>query len=393
MALVPGADHQVAPGEVQLRTVTDVVALSGGAANLIGGARIIIDPNDPLVVAASSPEQLRRAFLKAPGLPPRAHYVEREGVLWPADFHSWNLVTAYWAIERAQTYFEVSGGPSLEQLGPADYFYFPEFVLKDVSAEPLVNNALFFSPVRGTLLLPFDEDLQKVPLALNAGVLAHEYAHRIFNHRVHDGALFPEIVGRLSGPGSTSAAAKILYALEEGLADYHAVSVSCAEPTGCAPDFLQASFEESFSAPRDISRRDLCVSASLLNALSSQTVAEFRANSLDYRLGSIIASVLFQAAESTGLREDLNRAILAAYSDASGEAPGFRQLLLEHSSSDQNLTLGMFLNSIIRHAEAPALQTALCTEAMDHLRIGREQLPACVGAPGASECPPLTEGG
>lgn len=393
MALALDEDRVYRPRQVSLLTLEDPLSLSGTLATPRGGARILEDPNDPLLRSATTPEHYRLALVKNEGLVPRANYITRDGVLWPADFHTWNLVTGYWSLERAQAYFEANGGPAASELGdPVDLFYFPEFTLRSIRSEPLTNNALFFSPIKAMLLLPFDQDLQEAPLAINSGVIAHEWSHRVFNAAVHGGAAFPDVVVRWGAAGAN--ALKLVFALEEGLADFHAVSITCGEPSGCDPDFLETSFDERFTGPRDISRSDHCMSASLRNAIATQALGDFRAQGLDYALGTIIASSLYQAGERAGLREELQAAVLAAYSDTAGASLGLRQLLAQNLDTPENVTLGAVLNTIVSHVSSPALATAVCNEFIDHLKIGREELRACPpSATGGLQCPSIEEGG
>lgn len=391
MALILEADAVYRPQEVELHTLRDPVALEGSVAKTIGGARIVEDPNDPLLVNARTPEDVRRALHKGAGLPPRVNYIEKDGVLWPADFHSWNLVTGYYGLERAQRYFEANGGPSTDQLGAIDFFYFPEFVLG--GGKPLRNNALFFSPVGGMLLLPFDENLQEAPLAVNAGVLAHEWSHHIFNHKVHDGALLPEAIRRWAG--ADHPAAKVLFSVEEGLADFHAVMASCSEGGGCDPTFLENSFADTFSGPRDISRTDHCMSAGLRDSFVTQSLGEFRAQGFDYATGTIIASALFQAGEASGLQDELQQAVVASYASAGNGSPGLRELISQNLGSPDNIRLGVLLNAIVARASSPPLKDALCSEFLDHLKLPRSDLAACPpSSVGGAQCPTLAgEGG
>lgn len=142
----PGGTYQ--PTQVALTTVRDIVSLDGAAAHLVSGARIVVDPGDPLLQlnnGALSDDQIADIFVKNEGSAPRASYVEKDGVLWPSDFHTWNLVTSYFNLEQAFLYFQDQGVPS-QTLEGLRVFYFPSFKLTALGQNELQDNALFFSP-------------------------------------------------------------------------------------------------------------------------------------------------------------------------------------------------------------------------------------------------------
>ncbi|HEY0094700.1 MAG TPA: hypothetical protein VGB96_10260, partial [Archangium sp.] len=96
-ALVLSSDGRYEPQEVELKTVTDIVSLEGEVVRLLGGASVRLDSNDPELQAATTEEALERALIKDEGRSVTASYItDDKGVLWPADFHTWNLVTTYY---------------------------------------------------------------------------------------------------------------------------------------------------------------------------------------------------------------------------------------------------------------------------------------------------------
>jgi len=375
MALVRGADGKYVPREVELSTLADPVGMQGGVVRMMGGARVVLDANDPQLTAATTPAQLQAALLKDAGRPVHASYIEQNGVLWPADFHTWNLVTAYHAFEQAAAYFRDTGAVPEDALDPVTVYYFPTFVMAELSREPLVDNALFFSPIQGFLLLPF-EQLQEAPLSINAGVLAHEYAHRIFNKRVYGGQALPAPLSLWLTGGATPGL-NALKALDEGLADFHAVGASCRTAYGCDTRFLDTSFEDAVSNGRDL-EGELCMDELLANALNTQGVGTFTGYGLEYRVGSLVASALWQAGRGLGQLDVLQQAVLDAYDDPSPERPGLAQLLTLNLSTPHLFNLAVGLNAIVAHLEGNLdLQKAVCAELFDHVALTPGELPAC----------------
>src|SRR5579862_9795256 len=206
MAIIKGSDGTYAPTQVNVVTLRDVVAMKGDVADIIGNATITVDQNDPALMntAGDTNQQLEDIFLKNKGQAPTGSYIQKGDVFWPAEFHTWNMVTTYYDYEQAFDFFENLGVPSgISQdssgnitcaaggLCGATIYYWPTFTVVQASTQPQKDNVLFYAPVQAFLLLPFDQQLTQVPLQMNQGVLTHEYAHRIFNGYVYQGELFP----------------------------------------------------------------------------------------------------------------------------------------------------------------------------------------------------------
>ncbi|MFL5350182.1 MAG: hypothetical protein ACJ8AT_35860 [Hyalangium sp.] len=394
-ALVLSGNGSFVTQEVTLTTLDDPFRMEGSVAKIIGGARIVSDSQDPELLAATTEEQVANAMIKSAGRPVTASYIEKDGVLWPADFHTWNIVTAYYNFEQAYTYFNTVGNiPSTDFGGPATVYYFPEFVLKDTSPEPLQDNALFFAPTQSFMVVPFNE-LQKAPLAINSGIMSHEYSHRVFNKKVYDGSRlpFPIVVW---GSGSASPGANLIKALDEGLADLHGYGVTCHTATGCDPRFLRTSFDDKLSNDRDLSKTDRCMDIFLRDQLNNAPLAQFSGQGLEYKLGSILASALYQAGEGTGQRDVLLRAIVASYSDETANNPGLKQLITLSQNDQTNFNLVSVSSVIINHITDKPLKTAVCNEIIDHLQVPAAQLvgpglPCPAAAQGGTTCPRLPE--
>ncbi len=388
MALVRsgGSGGTYQPTQVALRTVTDTVALEGAVARLIGGARIDVDPRDPLLQLNGgnlTDEQLLQVFLKEPGRSPRAHFVSKDGVLWPADFHTWNLVTTYYNFEQAFDHFQAVGVPG-GTLGQVPVYYFPDFRLREVSARPQQDNALYFSPVKAFVVLPFEE-LQATPLSINGGIVAHEYAHLIWSREVMGDAALPQVFGRWTTTASVNV--NILKSLDEGLADFHAYAASCRTAFGCDPRFMSSSFNEAQADARDISRQDLCLTDGLRNTLVTLGVNEFTGRSFHYAVGSALASSLYHAGSGPEDWEQLSGNIVSAYRDT--DVRGLAELINENLESPQNFSLEAALDVLLAHIPSPELRTKVCSQFLGRLRVAREHMPHCPGTAAAAQtgCP------
>ncbi|XXF80583.1 hypothetical protein P2318_12785 [Myxococcaceae bacterium GXIMD 01537] len=370
-ALVLTSTGEYVPQEVQLNTVTDIVSLEGSVARFVGGAAITVDSEDPALQNVTTDEQLTNALLKNKGRAVTANYIEKDGVLWPADFHTWNLVTAYHALERANDYFRTVGGlVDADFGGSTTVYYFPDFILKDSSKDPLRDNALYFPPVNAFMVLPFEE-IQTAPLSINAAVLAHEYAHRVFNQKVYGGESLPTPIALWGGSGPTPGA-NILKSLDEGLADYHAYGTSCVGPSGCNTRVLSTSFTDAQAADRDIATprclrnqlRDLMYGGNLSTQFSGY----------EYTVGTVLANALYKAGLVNNQHRVIQRAVLAAYSDSNPDTPGLAQLTQATLSDQTQFTLELALGAIAIHIQDASLRQLVCNEFVDRLNASRDEL-------------------
>lgn len=392
MAIVPGLTGAYEPKEVELKTISSVTLVEGTIGKLYGGAVISIDPQDPLLNASNmTDESLEAALLKNPGGDVSASYIEKDGVLYPADFHTWNMVSTYWNFEKSFEYFQGAyDGKSTEQLLKARILYWVDFEDKQSRPNdpPVLDNALFFSPVKAFLLVPF-KDLQKVPLSMNLGVVGHEYAHRVFNLKAYGGKSVPDALNSWQ-----LAPFNILKALDEGLADFHGYATTCGGGSGpaCKPNFLSVSLDETSTNARDLSRTDKCMTQTLRDAMNNFTQSQWLNQGLQYQLGTIFAASLYQAVNKTSSTKlgIMSKALVAAYDDPTPTSEGFFQIINRNLGTANSFTLELVANSILTHLTDPELQRATCSELLDRLQLDRAMIPACpVSAVKGTSCPVL----
>jgi hypothetical protein len=389
MALIQTNQGTFAPKEVSLESVGDVVALSGTAAKLIGGATIVLNFSDPLIDASGgnlTEDQIRQLFVRNPGAPVQAAYVEKNGVLWPSDFHTWNMVSLYFNFEQAFKYFQAARVTAQDIASPTVY-YTPYFAIAGGDGPELqqFDNTLFSAPVRAFAILPWDQ-LQQVPLAMNQGVIAHEYSHWVFDQKAYGGRAFPQAIQSWSGLPQLN----ILKGLDEGLADFHAYGASCQSVAGCNTRWIEPSIGKQVADDRDIALTR-CIDASLYQAVGSFSNDLFLQQGLEYRLGTIIAATLYQTSkrvpDSLGTVE---QAVVSSYTDANGASPGMEQILTNNLTNPQAVTLEALLNAVMAHTPALDVRTEMCNRFIDQLKLNPQLMPACPNtAAGGTDCPAL----
>ena len=385
-ALVRSSNGAYEPQEVELKTVTNIVSLEGKVARLVGGASIRVDSNDPELQAATTEEAVGKALLKKEGRPVAASYItDAQGVLWPADFHTWNLVTTYYNFERAWDYFRTTTGVREEELPQTTAYYFAEFVQADLSADPQRDNAIFFSPTKSFLVLPFEE-VQTAPLSINASILTHEYAHLVFNRRVYGGSALPQAIlsWSLAG-GQSTPGLNVLKSMDEGLADFHAYVASCESRFGCNTRILATSFEGTTVDDRDLTNPRNCMTQELYQQLQVTNFTAFSGR--EYQVGTMIATALFKAAANQAERQVLARAVADAYSDTNVAKPGLAQLTRNNLADQSKFTLGVAVRAIVQHLPPGAfdLRNKLCTQLTTHLLVPVPEL-----SQGQDACPAST---
>jgi hypothetical protein len=383
-----------------LTSVASLVNLKGAVVELLGGARVEINPNDPEVTglpATATPEQLISAFLKNKGGDVRGNFIERSRVFWPADFHTWNMATTFWNFEQAYAYWQgvYNGAPTDALLG-AKVLYFGSYVDPSTGNDELKDNALWLPQVRAVLVAPF-ATFQKIPLSINLGVIGHEYAHRVFNLEAYAGQLLPDPLISWQDKGL---AFNLLKAVDEGIADFHGFGVTCLSDWGCRSSFLDVSIDSpSYVALRNLADPGKCLSADLRTAAMTQSSAKWVGESNHYKLGTILAASLYQASEPVGKRGVLQKSLLLSYNDDRAQSPGFRQVFSTLSDTPQNFTLEKVAEVLLSHVTDPDLQRRLCNELLDRLSLvcgepvaGRScaAVPSCPNTSvRGSQCPDL----
>lgn len=372
MALVPDQTGTFTTTQVELTTVTDVTALKGDVVQLVGGARVVVDANDPLQqlnggLGNMTDAQRYEVIVKEKGLDVRGHYIDRSGVLWPGDFHTWNMVSAYYNFERSYAYFnDIYDGVDPVELRPMRVMYWADVQLN--STTPLTDNALFLSFVKSFVVTPFGAEATKngrVPLAMNIGVVGHEVAHRVFNYRaLSDHGLHPAVT-TWGGPPFN-----LLKSLDEGLADFHGFSVTCGEAAGCRPNFLASSLtDERTISNRNVGRSDACLDETTRNAFNTFSQGQWVMAPEMYKVGNLIAASLYQAGNKTGKLGVLQKSLLLAYDDESPTKPGLRQFIANNLNSPAAFTPEAVVNIIAGHVSDPELKKQLCSEFSTRLQL------------------------
>lgn len=356
---------------VRLETADDLIALNGSVAEVIGNAEFKIDEGtetlDDLIVKKGGSVKLD---LK-----------EIDGVFVPADFHSLNMVTAYYNFERASLFFKDLGvNPNL--FGKRKLYYFPKLT---IAGEELKDNAMYVSALDGFAILPFDE-LQTLPLAINMGVMGHEYTHAVIDYLVTGADPYS---GINSPTYSSNEAVNVFSSLHEGIADFMGSAIACdGDYKHCDPRFMDMSLPSDLSSDRDLSKVH-CLSSAAQSGFN-QDVTAFANAGLNYEVGTVLASSLWRTLSIVGhteenwmtlatglyiaLQADSGYGIMGLVKEeiAAGNQGGFIKTDATH------LTLKNALNAIVEGVKDNSnLKKTLCSVFYDRFHLADRSLSQC----------------
>ncbi len=282
--------------DVVLATLEDLETVRGDVAELVGGATLSSSP-DFLVLRDRGAS--RGAVVRNPG-PVAARWIMDGDVAVPSDFDSLVMVSAYAHLEKAALFFSAIGVTEAAQQVPV--YYSPSLPDAKTLGLPETDNAAYFPDADGFILLSM-EILQEIPFGTNPGVVAHEYAHRVWYYGIWDGEMFAAInEHQQDGWDLQEAAAwNRLRATDEGIADFFAAAV-----TG-DPGFLAESVPPSLSDPRDLARMRIMDAAWLAGSLPLDSRGQLNV----YAPGSVVASTLWSIAQVAGV-DVVARAVVEA---------------------------------------------------------------------------------
>ena len=197
----------------EITTLENISRLEGRATRLIAGTRLTLD------------YEKGEIRWQSVGSPVAMGYIRHRGVIYPEDYASMVMAAAYRNIELSMRFFEDSGMPQ-NLLPPLDTYYeagirIVDTAYGDEKKKHLEKDNVFYLPInerdRGFYVLPFSL-FQTLPLAVNTGIMAHEYTHAVFDQLVYTplkGAFYSQwpLYNELS-------------ALNEGVADAFAVLIT-----------------------------------------------------------------------------------------------------------------------------------------------------------------------
>ncbi len=297
-----------------LATLHDFHGMSGEAGQFHGGGFIRLTSSSDI----DTEEEFRSAFRVRGAHRLALDYQIVKGVVRANDYDTFAMLSLYRALERTRAFYRGVGVG--DEAMPTLAVYFRPRI--EVLVFPLLasNNAAYSSPLDGFLFFNDFFAGSAVPVALNLGVIAHEYGHAVWQHVLWKGRLPAWALD--SWPDR---AVNELRALDEGLADLFGATITDD------PRFVGRSAAK-LTAERDVSVTRMVVASDLAAAAGGSLLYD------PYRLGSVVASALWTVGQRTG-RQALAGYVVDAERRASGRI-------------DRDFRIGWFLDQIAVAAAA-----------------------------------------
>ena len=214
------------------------------------------------------------------------------GVLVPDSFDSLAMASVYYNMELSYLFFKESLGLGDQMPPRLPTYYWPtvETIQSDGQRYIEMDNAFYMkidNTERGFFVVPFDE-FQWIPMALNSGIMTHEFTHYIFDIFVNDN------VSALDNESEN-----FLRSANEGTADFLAVVrtedpdyMSHSIPAGLyvTPDCNSSA---SMELTRDIANPDVRNYTGVMDYVARATSP---ADYCPYEIGLVVAAMLYEIA-------------------------------------------------------------------------------------------------
>jgi len=294
--------------DVVLPTLLNLDTINGDVGELLGGARIHFDRVDEALDRGQN-----RELLVAHPKPVQAHYVVNgDQVAVATDFDTLVMFSTYAHLERVALAFDALGVVAAST--PMPVYYAPTVAGGSL---PSTDVAAYYAGV-DFFVIESAGDLPGLPLGTNAGVVAHEYSHRVWYYELWRANLLEQLPAILDDDAQTTSY-NLLRAANEGVADYFGAVVSddasyiAQSFDGVGQRGLDATYEVASAwiggqEPLLIGRYDPSPLGSVLastlwrirdsDALDHAIIATLRAltpsTPLDYELGDFETELLHQ---------------------------------------------------------------------------------------------------
>jgi len=344
--------QQYVLGPASIRTLSSVRNLIGGAAIVQGGGAVRVSAA-AIAERGATVDSLRRQFItSAPGDVDLA-YSLKDGVVYPENFESLELATAYYAIEQSRAAFARWGVTTL----PAARLVARADILGEDGRSPLPRGETFYAPL-STYYLPATPASAQIPISMNLGATAHALGHHAVAQLAWGGAPLPPTDAGPPRDAEWNVAKHSARAMTEGIADFFGAAV-----TGEAR-WLDHSDQQIASA-RSLDQLR-CGSTQMLEALpldDAQVAFD------PYPMGTVLAAALWEAAVETDL-DGIAAASLAALPKVKAAA----------QAGGGKVGIADFLEGIASSAP-DELKPVLCGLLLNRFKkLSVDTLPACPAA-------------
>lgn len=190
--------------DVEVETLKDVSTLSGDATVIEAGLSLKLNYDRGNLDWQSESNPV--AFSS----------VKKDGVLIPSTFDSLAMASIYYHMELSYLFYKDDIELPNSLLKRLPTYYNPEIVIVESGDRYTMTDNAFYMKIsrsdRGFFIVPF-EMFQWIPIALNTGIITHEFSHYVFDKLLQDN--LPELNDK---------SMNFLRSYNEAFADYMAVA-------------------------------------------------------------------------------------------------------------------------------------------------------------------------
>ena len=353
------ARYQLA--QVRISTLSSLKRLEGTSGTVLASGAAHPDAKAFAATGATVPSLRALLFTAQPGPVDLSWSVVDDGLVYPENYTSLELLTAYANLERARAAFSTWG---LKLAAVPVYAHAALLDDRGLSALDYSNGELYYPPL-GAFFLPAPTVKAQLPLHFNLGAVAHglalqAYQQVVWNLRPVDPAT--------NAPAADPDALSALHtgaSVAQGLADFLGAAVS-DDPRWFDHSVQQAAGSRALDAFNPTFN---CVSGNMVGALDvPDATAAYKPNPL----GTVLAFCLWETMGGTDQS--------AIAKGAAGALAALQGIGSAQSGNGGKLVLASALDAIIA-AAAPDLQPALCGSFHNRfaLVLTKSDLPSCKG--------------
>jgi hypothetical protein len=222
--------HRLA--DVQLTTSPELEHLWSDAIRLRGGGRVVLDglrfqraADEELGVA-----EVRRLTRDDLGRRVDFRYRRVDDVAVPDDYESLLMVSAYHGFERVRDFFWAREVSLATRSTIEICFGCGLYVDVGLPLPYIVSDNAAYVAFADLFVMVPELLLGDMPIAADAGILCHEFSHRVFRYAVYPDAVFEQLVDAFAHQTALTPEAwrtlNLLKAVDEGSADFFAAAFS-----------------------------------------------------------------------------------------------------------------------------------------------------------------------
>lgn len=345
------ARHQYKLAQVTVTTLTSLRQLSGGAGQVRAGGSVKV-LSAGVVAKGATVAALRTQFIQTGPQDVNLAWSVLNDIVYPEDFDSLELLSAYYNLERARKKFADRGLPNL----PVQPIVAHAQLVDERGLSPLRAGELYYEPL-ATFYFPVTATRDgQLPLVFNLGAVGHALGHEAVSQLVWGGTPLPAPeLGPQHDPAWNSAR-HVARSLAEGIADYLGVDVS-QDPRWFDHSDQQRAAASALDAIR-------CGTPDMLQALAADDV---QAPYDPHPLGTVLAGALWEATQ--GEDPSVPKGVFAALPEIGAKA----------QANQGQLSLAAVLDLLVAKA-APERKPALCGLFVNRFaQLSITSLPSCSG--------------